>query len=147
MKKRNLTVGLFSVLLIIIPILLFMGMNYTSYKMDKYSFYECLFGMTLLFAFLVFQLHKSVFIFLKADSIKIVFPFNPFKKTIKLSLSDVSMIRFDYVGVKFVQTHLTIFLKGEDIPKTIKIVTSIFQFEARRLDKRSEIPVAIIGPM
>lgn len=148
MKKKNLTVGLFSVLLTIIPILLLMGMSYAHYMATKDSWYGHLFGMSLLLALLIYKLHRCAIIFLKSDSIKIVFPFNPIKKAITLSRSDISMMKFRYVGVRFVQTHLTVILKGEDIiPASIDIVTDIYQFEARRLDKQTEIPIAIIGPM
>lgn len=148
MQKRNLTVGLFSVLFDIILMLLCMGMFYIRHKVSKDSFYGFLFGMSLVSAFLIYDLYRCTIIFVRNDTIKIIFPFNPFKKTIKLSRADISMIRFHYVGVRFVQTHLTVFLNGGDIiPTSINIVTNISEFEARRLDKRTEIPVAITGPM
>lgn len=148
MKIRNLTVGLFSVLFHIILILLFMGMGYIRFVANERDFYGYLFVISVLLAFLIYDLYRCTIIFVRNDNIKIVFPFNPSKKTITLPRSHISMIQFRYSGVRFVQTHLTIFLKGGDIiPTSINIVTSILQFEARRLDKLTEIPVAITGPL
>lgn len=148
MNKRSLTVGLYSVLFNIILTLLLIGMGYIRYHVNKDSFYGFLFIISALLALLAYHLYRSTIIFVRKDNIKIVFPFNPFKKTIIVSRSNVSMTQFRYVGMRFVQTHLTIFLKGEDIiPTSIDIVTDIAQFEAKRLDKLTEIPVAITSSM
>ena len=146
MKKRNLIVGLFGLLFNII--LLFMGIGYIRFVATERDFYGYLFVISLLLSLLIYKLYRCTIIFIKEESVKIVFPFNPFKKTIKLSRADISMMKFRYAGIRFVQTHLTVILKAEDIiPTSIDIVTDIYQFEARRFDKLTEIPVAIIGPL